>query len=161
MGLAKICAAVMFVYLFLKVLVLVHGNHFSLLATPMGNWYLLEVLGFVLIPCILFTMAVKNNKASLVRIAAVMTLVGIVLNRLNVSVIAFKWDAAIRYIPSWMEIEVTLAVICAEIWAFRWVVNRMPVLSAPPAWARKQKDKVQPATFKIHHFDREHVAKEA
>jgi hypothetical protein len=34
-----------------------------------------------------------------------------------------------------MEIEVTLAVICAEIWVFRWIVNRMPVLSEPPAWA--------------------------
>jgi hypothetical protein len=29
-----------------------------------------------------------------------------------------------------MEIEVTLAVISAEIWVFRWVVNRMPVLGS-------------------------------
>ena len=36
-----------------------------------------------------------------------------------------------------MEIVVTLAVIFAEIWVFRWIVNRMPVLSDSPAWARE------------------------
>jgi Ni/Fe-hydrogenase subunit HybB-like protein len=43
-------------------------------------------------------------------------------------VIAFKWYSATRYVPSWIEIEITLAVICLEIWAFRWVINRMPIL---------------------------------
>jgi hypothetical protein len=28
-----------------------------------------------------------------------------------------------------------MAVICAEIWAFRWVVRRMPVLNDGPEWA--------------------------
>ena len=42
--------------------------------------------------------------------------------------IGFKWYAAVRYVPSWMEIVVTLGVISAELWVFRWVVNRMPVL---------------------------------
>ena len=30
--------------------------------------------------------------------------------------------------PTWMEVVVTLAVIFAEIWVFRWIVRRMPVL---------------------------------
>jgi hypothetical protein len=60
-----------------------------------------------------------------------------VMNRLNVSVIAFKWYEAVRYVPTWMEIVVTLMVVFAEIWVFRWVVNRMPVLSDSPAWARE------------------------
>jgi hypothetical protein len=37
-----------------------------------------------------------------------------------------------------MEIEVTLAVISAEIWVFRWVVNRMPVLGATVEVVREQ-----------------------
>lgn len=134
-GLAKICAGTMFAYLFLKVLVFVHDQHGDLILSRMGSWYLLEVIGFVLIPCMLFTRAVRQRSTALVRIAAVLTLAGVVLNRLNVSVIAFRWDAAVRYVPTWMEIEVTLAVICAEIWVFRWIVNRMPVLSELPAWA--------------------------
>ena len=56
------------------------------------------------------------------------TLLGVIINRLNVTVIGFQWTAPVRYVPSWQEIVVTMGVISAEIWVFRWVVNRMPVL---------------------------------
>lgn len=132
LGLAKICAVVMFVYLFLKALVLVHGMHWDLLFTGYGILYLIEVLGFVALPMILFAQAVKNNKTLYVKSAAILTLLGIVLNRLNVSVIAFKWYAAERYFPSWMEIEITLAIILIEIVVLRWIIVRMPVLNDLP-----------------------------
>ncbi len=135
LGLAKICAGVMFVYFFLKVLVLVHSQQLHLLPTTWGLWFLVEVLGFVLLPGYLFFRAVRNDDVRMVKYASVITLVGIVLNRLNISVIAYDWYAANPYIPSWMEIEVTAAVICVEIWAFRWVISRMPVVSDPPEWA--------------------------
>jgi len=35
-----------------------------------------------------------------------------------------------------MEYIVTASIILTEIWAFRWIVNRMPVLREAPAWAR-------------------------
>ena len=53
-------------------------------------------------------------------VLATMTLVGILLNRLNVSVIAFRWYAPNHYVPSWGEIVVSLAVVSAELWVFRW-----------------------------------------
>lgn len=135
LGLSKICAGTMFVYLFMKVLELVHGREVGLLATPMGLWYLVEVVGFVFVPWLLFTRAVRTASVRMTQVAAVLTLVGIILNRLNVSVIAFKWYEAVRYVPSWAEIVVTLGVIFSEIWIFRWIVNRMPVVSDLPAWA--------------------------
>ena len=134
LGLARICAGAMFVYLFLQGLAFLHGNRAPYLLTPMGAWYLVEMLGFVLVPCLLFTVAVRQRHLGLVRVAAVCTLVGIVLNRLNVSVIGFKWYETVRYVPSWMEIIVTLAVIFSEVWVFRFIVIRMPVLSETPAW---------------------------
>jgi Ni/Fe-hydrogenase subunit HybB-like protein len=146
-GLGRICAGTMYVYLFLKVLVFIHGNHLQYLQTPMGLWYLVEIIGFVALPCVLFTVAVRRRLFTMIRVASVMTLLGIILNRLNVSVIAFRWDAAVRYVPSWMEIAVTLAVIMAEIHVFRWIVNRMPVLSDPPAWAgRSRSARLEPAS---------------
>jgi Ni/Fe-hydrogenase subunit HybB-like protein len=127
-GLARICATVMFVYLALQVLVFVHQQRGAYLTTGWGAWYLLELVGFVAVPAVLFAMASQQGRQGLIKLAAVLTLVGIVLNRLNVSVIAFKWYAPVRYVPTWMEIVVTLAVISAELWVFRWVVQRMPVL---------------------------------
>jgi len=127
-GLARICAIVMFVYLAMQLLVFVHQQRGPLLMTGWGAWYLLELVGFVAVPAVLYAMASQQQHAGLIKVAALLTLVGIVLNRLNVSVIAFKWYATVRYVPTWMEIVVTLAVISAELWVFRWVVNRMPVL---------------------------------
>ena len=127
-GLARIAAGTMFVYLFLQLLVFVHGQRWTYLGTGLGAWYLLEVVGLVALPAALFIQGYRTRDLRVIRTAAVLTLLGIVLNRLNVSVIGFKWYAPVRYVPTWMEIEVTLAVIAAELWVFRWVVNRMPVL---------------------------------
>lgn len=135
-GLAKICAGTMFAYFFLKLLVFIHEQGWVLINTPMGYWFLLEMLGFVVLPMALFFYSYRANNIPLVKIAAIITILGVILNRLNVTIIGFKWDMAIRYIPSWMELVVTLAVIFTEIWIFRWVINRMPVLSDSPLWAK-------------------------
>lgn len=137
-GLSKICAGTMFAYFFLQVLVFIHDRHWDLLNTPMGYWYLLEIGGFVLLPMMLFYYSYRRNNILLIRVAAVLTMLGIILNRLNVTVIGFRWDAAIHYVPTWMEVVVTLTVIFTEIWIFRWVINRMPVLRDAPSWASKQ-----------------------
>lgn len=127
-GLARICAGAMFVYLFMQMLVFVHGQNWEHLSTGWGAWYALELGGFVALPAGLFLMGFRQRNTKVIRWAAVLTLLGIILNRLNISVIAFKWYETVRYVPSWMEIVVTLGVISAEIWVFRWVINRMPVL---------------------------------
>jgi len=135
-GLARICAGVMFVYLFLKLLDFVHQQHWTRIGDPMGAWYLTEVLGFVALPCVLFIRGYRKREFGVIKLAAGMTLIGILLNRLNVSVIAFKWYEIDTYLPSWQELMITATIISAEIWVFRWIVLRMPILSAPPEWAR-------------------------
>jgi Ni/Fe-hydrogenase subunit HybB-like protein len=136
-GLSKICAGAMFAYFFLQLLVFIHNKNWDLLNTPMGYWFLLEMIGFVLVPMLLFFYSYRRNNIFLIRVAAILTMLGIILNRLNVSVIGFNWDTPVHYIPSWMEIVVTLAVIFTEIWIFRWVINRMPVLRESPNWAQE------------------------
>lgn len=137
-SLSKICAGAMFVYLFMQLLVFIHGKRWEYLGTPMGYWYLTEMLGFVLAPMVLFFYSYRKRNLLLIRIAAVLTMLGVIINRLNVTVIGFKWDAAVHYVPTWMEIVVTLTVIFAEIWIFRWVINRMPVLRESPEWVKNE-----------------------
>jgi Ni/Fe-hydrogenase subunit HybB-like protein len=137
LGLSKICAATLFAYLFLKILDLVHGQKLDLLATPMGHWYLLELVGFVLVPLAIFTEAVRWRSAFLCKVGALLTMLGVLLNRLNVTIIGFRWTEPVRYIPTAYEIVVTLGVVFAEIWVLRWVIYRMPVISASPAWVRQ------------------------
>lgn len=136
-GLSKICAGTMFAYFFLQVLVFVHGKHWAYLGTTLGYWYITEMLGFVFLPMMLFYYSYRRNNVFLIKVASLITMLGIIINRLNVTVIGFRWDAATHYVPSWMEIVVTMAVIFAEIWIFRWVINRMPVLRDSPSWAKE------------------------
>lgn len=131
-GLARICAGTLLVYLFLQVIVFVHGQRWPYLFTGWGAWYLVENVGFVLLPLALFLVGVRSESRKVIGTAAALTLLGIVLNRLNISIIAFKWYAPVRYVPSWQEIVVTMAVISAELWVFRWIVNRMQVLDTSP-----------------------------
>ena len=138
-GLSKICAVTMFAYFFLQLLVFVHGKRWDLINTPMGYWYLLEMFGFVLLPMTLFFYSYRRHNILLIKVAAVLTMLGVIMNRLNVTVIGFKWAEAIRYVPTWMELAVTLAVIFTEIWIFRWVINRMPVLRDSPSWVTDKK----------------------
>ncbi len=139
-GLGKVCAVVLFVYFFIKLVEFLHGKQWALIATPMGYWYLTEIIGFVLFPCFLFFWGTRYLSVATIRTAAILTMVGILINRFNICIIAYKWWLPLseRYIPSWMEVAVTLSIICAEIWVFRWIVNRMPVLKKGPAWANEE-----------------------
>ncbi len=133
-GLSKICALGMFVYLSLLILVFVHEQNAVYINSPMGYWFLVEVIGFVFLPMLLFFFAYRTHNTLLSRIAAIVTLLGIMLNRMNISIICYRWDAAERYIPSWQEFVVTLTIIFIEIWVLRWIVRRMPVLHRSPDW---------------------------
>nr|MDA3822842.1 polysulfide reductase NrfD [Bacteroidales bacterium] len=137
-GLSRICSFAMFIYLFLQLVVFIHGKNWEYLGTRMGLWYLTEMLIFVTLPMVLYFVSYRKYNVTLIKIASIVTMIGIVINRLNVTVIGFKWDAEVPYYPSWMEIVVTLTVLCAEIWIFRWIVRRMPVLSDPPEWVKEK-----------------------
>ncbi len=132
LGLSKIAVGTMFVYLFMQGIQLIHGQKIHLLATSWGALWLVEVLGFVLAPMLLYMQGIKHKNMLTLRIASIWTILGIALNRLDVSVIAFKWYAPHHYYPSVSEVIITLTVISAEFWAFRWIVNRMPVFYEHP-----------------------------
>ncbi|MGD9020247.1 MAG: polysulfide reductase NrfD [Lysobacterales bacterium] len=129
LGLAKGAAITMFFYYFLKALLFIHDKQWHLLTDGFGAWYLLEVIGLVLVPALMFAFGFKHRSLRIIKIAAALSLIGIVMNRLNISIICFNWYAESRYYPSWQEYIVSLTVIFVQFWIFRWIVTRMPVLS--------------------------------
>lgn len=135
-GLARVCAGAMFAYLIMQVIVFIHGGDAAYMTGGMAAWWLVEIVGFTAVPAVLFVVALRRRHLGLIRTAGVMSIIGVLLNRLNICVIAYQWDAPNHYVPTWMEVVVTLAVIFAEIWVLRWIILRMPVLREPPAWAK-------------------------
>ncbi len=134
LGLGKGAAVALATYFCIKVIGVAQGDHWNLLGTPLGFWFLLEILGFVLLPCILYAVAVRERRPTMVRWTAFLTVVGIVVNRLNVSVIAFNWQLPSdqRYVPSWMELWISATLVTTLVLIFRWIVIRMPVLHEHP-----------------------------
>jgi Ni/Fe-hydrogenase subunit HybB-like protein len=132
LGLGKAASFVLLTYFGLKMVALAHGNHWDLLATSWGYWFLVEIFVFVLLPCILFLIGVRNKNVGLVRFTALLTIIGIIVNRLNVSLITFNWHLPHRELLDWKEIPIVIAFVTIEILLYRWIVTRMPILRDYP-----------------------------
>jgi Ni/Fe-hydrogenase subunit HybB-like protein len=134
MGFAKAAAFVMAGYLSIKLVGIAIDGHWQYLTSGWGMWYLVEVIGFVALPAVLFAMGVREKNLKFVRWAAAWTVLGIVLNRLNISMIAFNYHLPFdqRYIPSLMEIGTSVFIVTLGIVIYRFVTTRMPVLHQHP-----------------------------
>ncbi len=131
-GLGKAASLVLASYFALKVIALAYGDHWDLLNTPYGYWYGVEMIGFVLTPCILFAIGGKAKNVGLVRFTALLTVMGVIINRLNVSLIAFNWDLPGRELVTPNEVIIAVSVLTIDVLVYRWIVNRMPVLREHP-----------------------------
>jgi Ni/Fe-hydrogenase subunit HybB-like protein len=93
----------------------------------------------VALPCLLFALGAREKNVRLIRWTAVLAVLGIVLNRFNVSLVAFNWHLAPdqRYFPSWMEFSISIFLVTLGILAYTFVVTRMPVLYEHPEYAEE------------------------
>jgi len=134
-GLGKGAAVGIYVYFILKLIGVAHDDHWNLLNTPYGRWFLVEIFGFVLLPGLIFSLGVKKQSAGIVRLAAFSAVLGIIVNRINVSMIALNWDLPNHLhhiIPPRNEAIVVLTIFTLHVLVFRWILNRMPVLREHP-----------------------------
>ncbi|MEW5736669.1 MAG: sulfate respiration complex protein HmcC [Thermodesulfobacteriota bacterium] len=134
LGFGKAASWVLFGYLVIKIIGVAMDDEWSLLATGWGLWFLVELLGFVALPSYLFAIGVREKNLKLIRITAGLTVLGIVLNRLNICLIAFNWHLplSLKYIPAWQEVGTTLFIVMVGVLCFRFIVTRMPILYAHP-----------------------------
>jgi Ni/Fe-hydrogenase subunit HybB-like protein len=128
LGLGKAASFALFTYFALKVVALAHGNQWHLLNTPFGYWFLVELVIFVLLPCCLFVFGIQKKKVGLVQFTAILAIIGIIINRFNVALIALNWQLPHREFFNLREFLIVIMVLTIEVLVYRWIVNRMPVL---------------------------------
>ncbi len=131
LGLGKAASLVLFTYVGFRLISVTHEGAWGYLNTPFGYWFLVEITILGVLP-ILFLYGVQKRNIGLIQFTAVLTMVGIILNRFNISLIAFNWQLPNRELFSWKEAVVVVAVVTIEILVYRWIVNRMPVLRQHP-----------------------------
>jgi Ni/Fe-hydrogenase subunit HybB-like protein len=134
LGFGKAAAFVMMGYLGVKLIGIAIDNNWHHLGTGWGLWFLVELVGFVALPAFLYAIAARDGNLRLVRWASALAVLGVVLNRLNISVVAFNWHlpSADRYFPSWMEIGISLFVVTIGVVIYRFVTTRMPIFYEHP-----------------------------
>ncbi len=133
-GFGKAASIVMIGYLFIRIFGIAMDNNWSYLATGYGSWLMVELGVFVALPAFLYAIGVRERKAGVIRCAAAMTVLGVVINRFNVSLVAFNWQlpSAEKYLPSWMEIAISVFVVTLIVTAYRFICTYMPVLREHP-----------------------------
>jgi len=134
LGFGKAAAVVMMAYLGIKLIGIAIDNNWHHLTTGWGLWFLLELIGFVALPAFLYALGARERNVGLIRWAAGLSVAGVVLNRFNISLVAFNWQlpSAQRYFPSWMEIGISIFIVTLGVVIYRFICTRMPVLYEHP-----------------------------
>ncbi|WP_031482874.1 sulfate respiration complex protein HmcC [Maridesulfovibrio frigidus] len=134
LGFGKAASLVLFGYFAIKMIGLAYGNNWHYLASGYGLWFMVEMLGFVALPCFLYAVGVREKNLGLIKKAAIITVLGIVLNRFNVSLVAFNYHlpSSERYFPTMMEIGISVFVVTLGVVIFRFITTRMPIFHEHP-----------------------------
>jgi Ni/Fe-hydrogenase subunit HybB-like protein len=134
LGFGKAAAWVLAGYFIIKVIGVAVDNNWHYLATGFGAWFLVEMIGFVALPALFYGIGVREKNTKVIRWTAAWTVLGIILNRFNVSMVAFNYHlpSAERYFPHWMEIGISVFIVTLGILVFRFIVTRMPIMYEHP-----------------------------
>lgn len=115
-------------YLTIKLIGVAHDNEWAYLATGWGAWFIFEMALGVILPILLFAYAIPKNNAAIIRWGAFITCFGIILNRLNTSMICFNWKLPYREIPHWREVIIAITIYAIYIVVYRFILYRLPIL---------------------------------
>ncbi len=95
-------------------------------------FFFIEVVIGVVVPLILFLLRRVRNSMPALGLAALLVVLGVALNRVNVFLIAYHPPYATKtYFPALGEWVVTIGLIATLILVYRVVVTFLPVLSHP------------------------------
>lgn len=127
-SLAKGASMGLITYLVIKMMGIAHDNKWEYIATGYGAWYLFEMGIGVILPLILFARGIRHRMVGLIRFSALLTVLGIVLNRLNTAMITFNWKLTEREIPTWQEFVISITLFAIYIVVWRFLLYRLPIL---------------------------------
>ncbi|NJB68489.1 Ni/Fe-hydrogenase subunit HybB-like protein [Desulfobaculum xiamenense] len=136
LGFAKACSWIMMGYFVIKFLALAVENKWGYLFTSWGMWWWVEMIGFIVMPALAYAIGAREKNLPLIRKTALWTVLGIVLNRFNVSLVAFNWylPSSQKYFPTLSEIGISVFVVTIGVLAYRFIVTHMPIFYEHPEY---------------------------
>lgn len=127
--LARTMVVVLGIYGVLRLDLLVHGGALAMLVqnTYETRMFWVEFGLGVIVPVVLLSFArVRHTPAGLVT-GATLAVLGFVMHRLNVSITGLERASGVAYVPSWMEMVVSVGFVAIGFAAFAWAASVLPI----------------------------------
>ena len=130
-GLAKWAVIVLGIYLVARFADLIMRGAWPLLFEPSVQAYAfwLEIGVGVIVPMILFSRRSWRENPRILFTGAAMVVLGFIINRLNIATVGMWEWSGVRYLPSWMEVSVSLALVTLGVLVFALAAKYLPVFS--------------------------------
>ena len=128
------------IYLTVKVTdMLVRGSQVHLLEGSVQSYcFIIEMVFGVIVPFVMLLSARVRNAPGLLFIAALLIVLGVAFNRVNVFLVAYQPPYVTKtYFPSIFEVAVTVGLISTLMLIYRLAVTYLPVITHPEPTARR------------------------
>jgi Ni/Fe-hydrogenase subunit HybB-like protein len=133
----RVLAVVLAIYGILRFEDLYHRGvlHLAFVSAYEQLFFLLEISLSVIIPLALLLFAKIRESAHGLYFVAVITLLGFVTNRLNVTITGVENAVGARYAPKWTEVVITAIFVALGFAIFGLAVRYLPIFPAEKAHA--------------------------
>ena len=130
-GLARAIPYILGLYLLLKVIDLMAVGEIGLifLAYPQNLLWWGEIIVGVILPIILFSMPDVRQNRNAVFWSSVLVIIGLVLNRFNVSMLALGMRPGTIYFPHWMEFAISVGLVADALLVILLAHRLLPIVS--------------------------------
>jgi Ni/Fe-hydrogenase subunit HybB-like protein len=125
-GLAKAIPYILGIYLLLKLMDLTVAGELGLIFTayPYNLLWWGEIMIGVITPIILVSMPFVRESRKWIFWTAVLVVLGLIFNRFNVSMLALGMREGYMYVPHWMEIAISAALV-ADAMLVIWLAHKL------------------------------------
>lgn len=139
-GIARLIPIVLGLYLALKVFDLVNrGVAGHLLdATLQSNAFIAELALGVVAPLVIFLTPRLRRSMKWLFVGSTLVIFGVVMNRVDVFLIAYTPARGGTYVPAWTEVAVTLGFVAMIVLLYRFAVMNVPVIEQLPVPAMER-----------------------
>jgi len=132
--LGKAAVWVLAVYFIVKMIDLILSGEFAMITN--GSWesyiFLTEILISIIIPILIFAVPRLRKNVKAQWVGAFMVVFGMVFNRINVGGLTMLSVTGDSYLPSWMEITISLGVVSAAALVFLFAIEKFNIWELKP-----------------------------
>ena len=113
--------------------IFVRGQGPAIFAGTYESWlFVIEFLLSAIVPVVLLSLPAIRRSTGGLTVTALMAVTGIVMNRIDVGGLAQVGTTGTHYVPSWMEVWMSLGVVAAAALAYFFVAERFNLFHAGP-----------------------------